>query len=38
MFNICEDDIKMVFNLINELNKILDTEEKLNNYIMNNYP
>jgi len=38
MFDICEDDIIMVFDFINELNKIFDTEEKLNWYIQNQYP
>lgn len=38
MFDICEDDIKMIFDFINELNTIFDTEDKLNWYIQNQYP
>ena len=38
MFDICEDEIKMLFNFFNELNTIFDTEEKLNWYIQNQYP
>ena len=37
MFDICEDDIKMIFDFINELNTIFDTEEKLNWYIQNQH-
>ena len=33
MFDICEDEIKMLFNFFNEWNTIFDTEEKLNWYI-----
>lgn len=38
MFDICDDDIKMIFDFINELNKIFDTEDKLNWYIQNQHP
>jgi len=38
MFDVYEDDIKMLFDFINELNAIFDTEEKLNWYIQNFYP
>lgn len=38
MFDVYEDDIKMIFDFINELNTIFDTEEKLNWYIQNQYP
>jgi len=32
-----EDDIKILFYFFNELNKIFDTEDKLNWYIQNQY-
>jgi hypothetical protein len=38
MFDICEDDIKILFNFFNELNTIFDTQNKLNWYIQNQYP
>ena len=38
MFDVYEDDIKMIFDFINELNTIFDTEEKLNLYIQNQHP
>ena len=38
MFDVYENDIKMIFDFINELNIIFDTEEKLNWYIQNQYP
>lgn len=38
MFYVYEDEIKMIFDFFNELNAILDTEDKLNNYIENHYP
>lgn len=38
MFDVYEDDIKMIFDFINELNTIFDTEDKLNWYIQNQYP
>ena len=37
-FNVEIDMIKEIFETFNYINSILDTEEKLNNYIMNNYP
>ncbi len=37
-FNVDVEIIEQVFNTFNYLNSILNTEEKLNNYIMNNYP
>ena len=38
MFDICEDDTKMLFNFFNELNTIFDTQDKLNRYIQNHHP
>ena len=38
MFDVYENDIKMIFDFINELNIIFDTEEKLNWYIQNQHP
>ena len=38
MFNVCENDIKMIFDFFNELNNQLNDEMKLNEYIKNNYP
>ena len=38
MFDVDETEIHMIFNFFNELNAILDTVEKLNWYISNNYP
>lgn len=38
MFDVYEDDIKILFDFFNELNKIFDTEDKLNWYIQNQYP
>ncbi len=37
-FNAEIDMIKEIFETFNYINSILDTEEKLNIYIMNNYP
>lgn len=37
MFNVYDEDIKMLFDFINELNAIFDTEEKLNWYIQNQH-
>lgn len=37
-YNIDKDSIEMVFNFINEFNKILNTEEKLLKYIQENNP
>ena len=37
MFDVYEDDIKMIFDFINELNTIFDTEDKLNLYIQNQH-
>jgi len=37
-FNVCEDEIKDIFNTFNYMNKILDSEQKLNEYIKKNYP
>jgi hypothetical protein len=37
-FNVEIDLIKEIFDTFNYINSILDTEEKLNNYILNNYP
>lgn len=38
MFDVYEDDIKILFDFINELNTICDTEDKLNWYIQNQHP
>ena len=38
MFNVYEDDIKMIFDFINELNTIFNSEEKLYLYIENYHP
>lgn len=38
MFDVYEDEIKMIFDFFNELNTIFDTPEKLNWYIKNHYP
>lgn len=38
MFDVYEDDIKILFNFFNELNTIFDTPEKLNWYIHVQYP
>ena len=35
---ISEEEIKLIFDFFNEFNNQLDTTEKLNNYIKNNYP
>lgn len=37
-FNIDVDTIKEIFETFNYINSVLDTEEKLKNYITNNYP
>ena len=37
-FNVDYSTIKEIYETFNYINSILDTEEKLNNYIMNNYP
>jgi hypothetical protein len=37
-FNVNVEIIEQVFETFNYLNSILNTEEKLNNYMMNNYP
>ena len=37
-FDVCDDDIKEIYETFNYINSILDTEEKLNNYIERNYP
>ena len=37
-FNVEIDLIKEIFETFNYINSILDTEEKLNNYVMRNYP
>jgi len=37
-FDVEEDEIIEIYNVFNYVNKILNTEEKLNNYIRNNYP
>ncbi len=37
-FNVEIDMIKEIFETFNYINSILDTEEKLNNYVMRNYP
>ena len=34
----CEEEIKLIFDFINELNNQLDTKEKLFYFITNNYP
>ena len=38
MFDVYEDDIKILFDFFNELNTIFDTENKLNWYIQNQHP
>jgi hypothetical protein len=38
MFDVYDEDIKMLFDFINELNSKFNTEEKLNWYIENFYP
>lgn len=38
MFDVYEDDIKILFDFFNELNTIFDTEDKLKWYIQNQYP
>jgi hypothetical protein len=38
MFNVDDEDIVIIFNFFNELNKKFDTEEKLNWYIQTYYP
>ena len=35
-YRINKDDIKMIYNFFNEMNKILNTDEKLNEYIYKN--
>ena len=37
-FDISEDDIQMIFDTFNYVNKIFNTPDKLNEYIKNNYP
>jgi hypothetical protein len=37
-FNVEIDLIKEIFETFNYINSILDTDEKLNNYVMRNYP
>ena len=37
-FNVEIDIIKEIFETFNYINSILDSEEKLNNYMMRNYP
>ena len=37
-FEVYDDEIKEIFETFNYMNSILDTEEKLNNYIERNYP
>lgn len=37
-YYIDKEEIEMIFNFINEFNKILDTREKLSNFIQQNYP
>jgi hypothetical protein len=38
MFVVYDDEIKEIFETFNYINLILDTDEKLNNYIENFYP
>ena len=38
MFEVYDDDIKILFDFFNELNTIFNTEDKLNWYIQNFYP
>lgn len=37
-FEVYDDEIKEIYETFNYINSILDTEEKLNNYIERNYP
>jgi len=37
MFDVCDYDIKILFDFFNELNTIFYTQEKLNWYIQNQY-
>jgi len=37
-FNVYDDEIKEIYETFNYINSILNTEEKLNNYIERNYP
>ena len=37
-FDVYDDEIIEIYETFNYINSILDTEEKLNNYILNNYP
>lgn len=37
-FNVYDNEIKEIFETFNYINSILDTDEKLNNYVMRNYP
>ena len=37
-FNVYDNEIKEIYETFNYINSILDTEEKLNNYVMRNYP
>ena len=37
-FDVCDDEINEIYVTFNYINSILDTEEKLNNYIERNYP
>jgi len=38
MFYVNEDDIKLIFDFFNELNNYFNTQEKLNQYILNQFP
>ena len=37
-FNVHDDEIKEIYETFNYINSIYNTSEKLNNYILNNYP
>lgn len=37
-FDVYDDEIKDIYQTFNYINSILDTPNKLNNYILNNYP
>ncbi len=37
MFDVNDEEIKEIFETFNYINLILDTDEKLNNYIERNY-